>query len=298
MIVRVYNPADIFVELWINCACQLPSKIATAAKPNPAFAKSIRSALGYDDGQKSYDAIHRLLSNIPSGLSLGAQLIVMDEIDRVFSLIHPRNLNAAGGHVLTSKIPRWLKALKITRLGGSAYAFLEDHNLIARGPLSRIPRGETASSAICFADRFSALTVVPLKLKLNTVPINVKYEVKAGAADGASPGGKLGSEQITFIPIAIKNQDLKITERNLSGNIFVKYEASPTIDVPDKVMKALKGAGFSDIAIAPELICSEHDADRISELLKEDSGSHRLLVSGSGSTIDSQGGSTGTKPKS
>ena len=289
MTVSQVSPADLFMELWKECSELLPSQISTALRPNATFAKSVRVALRSNDGAKACSDVESSLLGLSPLELLGGKLVVLDEIDRLFLTIHPRSFNRVGTQVLTPP-PRWLRLLKIKRAGGAGYAVRDDNVLIARGPLSRIPRADIASSAVCFADLFAALSVVPRKLFLHSVPINIVHSVKGGAADGVAPGGKIGTESVTFIPVAISDSDLEIEERKIGANIFVRYGSSRTVNVSEKITDALKSAKYSDVAIAPELICSELDADKLCDLIAKDAGLHRVFIAGSGATVDSHNG--------
>lgn len=211
----------------------------------------------------------------------------MQVIDEFFYRIHPRSVTIPASVGARPNLPVWLKESRDRRYLYGHYAETEEKYLIPRGPLLRVPREESASNAETLADHYTALTVVSRKLNQENRPIRIKpIFIGTDSACGVAPGSNPGEEKVTFIPIAEDENDLVATEKIISNQKFFDFQINSALDPADRLMKVLNQSHFSDIAIAPEMVMPEIEADKLPDkLLSLKAQPSRLIISGSGSSI-------------
>lgn len=267
-----------------------PFQRQTAAIADKAFSARLAKALRHDSAQDAVDAIEALRHEESKGAiryeKNGCTMAILRAIDDLFYLIHPRAQFVPPGKI-PRKLPRWLCELRDRRLVFGEYSSDAGFRLIARGPLVRRDRGETASNAENFADYFTALTVVPSKLRHRTRELEIDHSVIGlDGARGVAKGRQPGAEQVVFIPIAEQANDLHITERQVKQQKFADFWLRPDLDAAETVYAVLNQAGPVDIAFAPEFVISEAHADKLALGLHANvSAPPRIIVAGSGQTI-------------
>lgn len=287
--IDLLTPADYFIELWIEASAWKSSLVTSAVPPGSAFLKSVRQALSLHAGAESYDKLVILVGDISGNDRNGRVLAVMSEIDKFFLGIHPRSLVDAS--TMQSKLGayHWLKQVQLMRLVDGEYARHENLRLVPRGPLTRLPRPEDATSAQCFADRFSALSVVPHQVYLEEIAIPVRHTVKGGsAADGVVGSGSYKDKTVAFMPVAEHEGHLVAIQSARNNQHFVEFSTTSAIDVPSRVDALLKAIGFADIVLAPEMVVSEKDSEVIKANIKNRPGEFRVFLAGTGNTQSSE----------
>lgn len=291
------DPGIIFLNAW-KAVCQLSSAERLAAvKPSTAILEAIHQALLADDAATVSRGLSRISGSFATkdiNQQRGCILSVMEEIDYTFLGIHPRSVVASPSFAARSPIPRWLFESRRQRAVGVAYAETATDFLVAKGPLVRASRQSHASGAETLEDRFSSLAVVPKKLRHagRELPVNLK-PISISAVDGVAIGTRTGSERVAFLPVAENPSDMNIACVDRGGLRFLNYSASPSCNVADKVLTALRTTTEIDIAIAPELVLDEAAVREIADVFSTEGGPWpRMFVAGSGSTNDSQNGQT------
>lgn len=291
------NPADLFLEYWYKVRILSSSTLTRVMLPDEKFCLAVELSLSIDEGDQACTKIIDLISQQSVPLRKGAMLEVMRIIDEFFYRVHPRSILINGQSGQRPPIPKWLQDTRDARMFSGAYGTLNEHNLVPRGPLTRLPRDEFASSGECLSDRFAALSVVESKLKIDERPIAVRHIVRASSAsEGVMPGAVAGAEKVTFVPVAQKECHLKVTERSEEGRLFFNFLVAEDRDVKTCITNALVAAAKTDIAFAPELMVTCTTADELANELFTSPAEFRICILGSGATVEreeSEGGDEG-----
>lgn len=286
------DPAGLFVELWMVASVWRSSHL-TAAKSNNASRRSrLREILETTPLHQINQSIVSVIENTEDTRQFrGAMLDAMREIDEIFFRIHPRSVNLSTSIAPRPSVPEWLKGFQEHRDLHGVYASFGERNLVPRGPLTRRARSEVASYGEHFPDRFSSLTVVPEILNISGTPVRILHSVKGtDAARGVTRSNNMGGEKVLFIPIAEASKDIIFKDRQDDGRHYVDYRAAEHLSVPKIILDVLARAGVSDIAMAPELLVSEVDADSLCDQIVQIDTPPRVLMCGSGQTTDSEDG--------
>lgn len=219
----------------------------------------------------------------------GQTLIAMQALDEAYYLIHPRGTLAPAASGLRSVLPHWLRNDRDRRQMQGRYAIDGDLILLPRGPLLRGARHPTASSADSLADRFAALAVAPVMLDQEGRGIRVEVKVvPPSVARGVPPGAAAGAETVAFIPIAEAADDIVTSARTAAGQVWVDFRLRASLNGPSCITAALAEAGGVDLAVAPEFMVDEANADALAEALTSSPAAARLVIAGSGATTSMQ----------
>lgn len=286
------NPAtplvQLFIELWLMAGAYSPSQRSTAKSPADAVIKAITDALAEATAVAAYTALKQLLdSPKPSKPDeRGTVLAMMQAIDGIFYRIHPRQAPVASPVSPSPKRPSWLLELRSYRNVYANYGRHNDYCLIPRGPLLSSPRDENAANADSLADRFAALSVVPVQLMHEERPIRVRHKrLGFSKGNGVVAGINPRKESVAFIPIVEHQDHLKIIRHQIADQPFVEFQVASAINPAECLGIALKNVGYADIAIAPELVMPENYAEQIPDQLATfKKPPSRLIIAGSGST--------------
>ncbi|WP_139812054.1 hypothetical protein [Ensifer aridi] len=281
------NPSALFIALWQAAEKWTPSERACAIKPNTDFERQIERALALSEAEHAYIALAECLG-VSTGREAGYRgqvLAMMQAIDRCYYSVHPRNVGLVPSAGKRVRLPEWLLEARELREVTGSYWRTDDVWLVARGPLCRPSRHPVAANADTLADRFAALGVVASCLRQEGREISVKQKfVAVDAARGIQASRDVGRERVIFVPVAEDADDISKTEVRRGENSFVDFRVSTGIDPAKRIVDALSCAGTVDILLAPELVMSEEDADRLVQKLNEGFNAPRILVSGSGPT--------------
>lgn len=279
------TPANLFVELWSRAAVWSASVVANVKLPTAEFNSDVVRVLSGESGEDAYNELKLLVESYESAPRRGVILSCLKEMDKFFYQIHPRALHHPGmAYALLPKM-HWLRRLQATRLTTGSYASLNGKLLIPKGPLTRIARPATASSAYCFKDNFSALSVVYPESAVDEVPISISMVAKAaGAVDGVLGEGVYKDRLVAFMPVAEEASNIDMVARDGEGVSFVDFRAAESFDVPKKVKEAFQSILAADIIVAPELVVSEVDSRTIASDIREGGNSFRLFLAGTGHT--------------
>ena len=284
------TPADLFIECWESGRRLSGAVVTNIMLPNSNFGDSVNDALLLAGPDESYNRLKALWADDGSGASKGRMLIIIRAIDYFFNLVHPRILYSAR---MWEPIPlgHWMRKMKRERQSTGAYATSADYRLIPKGPLTRDIRSEFASSAYSFSDQFEFLSVVPKQVLNDTMPIQINIVVKVQEwAKGVGPANSWGDERVAFVPIAQLSDHLNITERTHNGQHFADFSLTPPLDAAAILKSRIDEVGFADIIFAPELVVDEGAADRLQDLIRGGQRQARIIVAGSGATIEQQDG--------
>lgn len=278
------SPASLFMELWRTAKSYSPSVLSKVVLPGEDFNNKALQALEIDDATASYEQLIALRDE-PGTPLRGRVLALMFLIDKFFLRVHPRSVVLPRSLVKQPPLPEWLVSIKRRRLITGYYDLSDNFALIPRGPLTRVARDECAASAECLPDYFAALSVVPTSTAVNDYPVAIRFMVVGSSVDsGVPPSINSGAERMIFIPLASQLSDVQMSFRQTSRRRVVRFSAAASLDVTAGVVGSLKGGGFSDIAIAPELLISEAAADDVSRAVSKLEAAPRLFVCGSGNT--------------
>jgi hypothetical protein len=277
----------LFVRLWRVAGPwdATTALLASYHPPDQAFERAILSAAEQNSAQTAHDALQSL---VPGALDTKDErskvLAIMRGIDTMFLRIHPRTIRLPRSR---PPLPQWLVDLRDLRAIRHDYGQFGVDRLIPRGPLTRGPRQHDASYASSLPDRFSALSVVSQKLMHETraIPI-VLNVVSANALRGVGPGSAPGQEAVTVVPVAEGASDLAMSTQTVGNVTLADYRVHASVKPAAVLESALRAAGAADIALAPELIVCEDDADVLEACLSGASLQCRLVVAGSGQTRD------------
>jgi hypothetical protein len=275
------NPAELFIELWHDVA-KLSGFERNTAAPPVDFEQQIHAALAADDGAAASAAcIDLLAGKTHKAERHGKMLAAMAVIDEYFELIHPRSRIFSPG--TASRLPAWLGAMRDTRRMHGHYASDKSQVLIARGPLQRGPRDEHADYAENLAARFSALTLAPTTLKLQQRHLRVRHLVIGRDLQNGVQTGRAMTEQVLLVPVAEAADDLQLSRRDIRGQPLLAVHPAPTFAPADKLLEQIKKFPGCDIAVAPELVLPEPQAEALAEGLPA-IAAPRITVAGSGAS--------------
>jgi len=278
------TPADLFLVLWAEAEGWRPDERAAAPLPSAVFLQRAREALDLDDGPEAYAALRKLMSAETEHERRGQALGLLGCIDQIFERIHPRGLVGA---VARARIPLWLKDARDQRDTTGCYGEGGERRLLPRGPLRRPPRCLTATSADSLEDRFPSLCVTPKTLHERGRQVTVELRrVSASLTVGIEPTLRRGSERVVFIPVAEAAEHLEAHEQMRGAARVADFRPGKDFDPVARLAQALALAGPADIALAPELVLPESDADRLAEALREVPVPCGLVLAGTGATKD------------
>lgn len=278
------TPATLFLEQYIVARSWTASQRTSAILPDATYASLCNTLLSNDDGEEAYRLILQLMSGkiaedeVLRGRVLGA----LSEIDKFVYAIHPRALSIP----TLTRLPDWLRDVRAQRSISGHYVLVGNDQLIPRGPLLRGARIPFAASADVLADRFSALSVVPLNLEHDdrVIPITVKtigVDPLAGVATTSRPG----SEKVGYLPVITSRTDVDIKSVPRGGGFCASFGPAGHFDAGQVAFEGITSMGDIDVAVMPELVFSEQHADNLSRLLSAYSGkAPRLLVGATYST--------------
>ena len=287
----IITPALLFLNYWKLAAKWKASLIANVQRPSPTFRDELFELLKIADGPISTAKIDALVKNSKDGKRRGRILVLMEVLDQFFYQIHPRTLYDTDMSYINLEKLHWLKHLQTTRILTGCYCNLGGRKLIPRGPLTRDFRPISASSADCFRDRFSALSVVENNTSVNEVPVSISMKVKiANSPQGIATEGVYKDRHIAFMPLAEVESDLSVNQRTKQNISFVDFKACSDIDIPKKTLDIIHQIGYSDIIMAPELVVSETDSKLIEAGIRINTGRFRAFVAGSGHTLSKEKG--------
>ena len=147
-------------------------------------------------------------------------------------------------------------------------------------------RSEDSAYAENLADRFAALEVVPHVLRLQERNITVSHKmVPQSCGFGVAPRHVPGAETIAVVPLAEDKDDLVLTVREEAGRTLIGYGVHKALNPAEKFVRAMEVGGAVDIAVAPEFVMPEEEAEKIPSLLPHSgTGQCRLIIAGSGVT--------------
>lgn len=277
------SPVHLFIEYFVEASLWGVDAILAAPPSDKETQKILRVSLNEADGQKSYDLLKAYVKG--NGEEVYAKIAVLSAIDSFLQLIHPRTVKSFSEFEEFS-IGHWLYKLRAHRSNVGFYCENDEYYLLARGPLARGARDQFASSAFVLSDMFAFLSLAPKTLFNDCSPISVCVKrVNLSLASGIAPA-EPGDESVAFIPVAEDGTSLTPVSREVAGRKFVDFKLAQGFDAPKVINEALSAIGFADIVMAPELVVSETDAGLVSKNLALEPGRLRILLAGSGNTID------------
>lgn len=290
---QVSSIAQLFLKLWSDASHWDPRQRSGARKPASEFAGTIQRALALPTELMILTELQRLLTPVPTDIVAlrGVMLMLMREIDLAYYAIHPRAV-LLNDPALRHSVPDWLANQRDYRREEGCYGEESGKRLIPRGPLGRFPRTETASNADELADRFAALSVVPVQVLQSERPVQVVHQViSADVVGGISHSCRHGSEVVAFVPVAEGQDDIQVESRECEGRQYAKFDVAPDIQVADLIVGAALAAGQTDIVMAPEFVVSPPQADRLASELRRNSEQldTRVVVAGTGLTAEHDG---------
>lgn len=290
------TPALLFLNYWKVAAKWKASLIANVQRPSQKFREELFELLKIPDGQTSTTQIEALIKSSKDGKRRGRVLVLMEVLDNFFYQIHPRTLYDTDMSYINLEKLHWLKQLQTARTLTGCYCHSGGRKLIPRGPLTREFRPISASSADCFRDRFSALSVVESNTSVNEVPVSISIKVKtANSPQGIATEGAYRDRHVAFMPLAEVESHLSVNQRTNQNISFVDFKASSALDVPKKTLDIIRQIAYSDIIMAPELVVSEADSKLIEAGIRNNTGHFRAFIAGSGHTSSKEKGQSWNK---
>ncbi|KPY34488.1 Uncharacterized protein ALO52_02227 [Pseudomonas syringae pv. primulae] len=283
------SPAKLFMENWDSGRRWSGPEVQNFVPPCVEFNKSVSECLRLPDAIESYEALKNLQRGDDNDVKNGRILHILREIDSFFELAHPRSLNRAK---LFDRLPlsHWLRKLVYSRLENGFFASTEIYNLVPRGPLIRSAREAFASSAYSFPDQFTFLTVVTKEISIEDRPIQITpmvldRSVNQGA--GLAPTSS-GCEKVAFIPIAQLEDHLLVTQTEIKKCAYVDFRLKEGLDAATIIDTVLDDVVFADIVVSGELVVNAEAANRLGPLIGAKPGRTRLLLAGSGNTLETR----------
>lgn len=283
------SPAYLFLEAWDVGRRLSGPVVSNLMLPDEQFIYQVNLALQISNQELSYAKLKVLWDNDGTGSAKGRTLVILRQIDSFFERIHPRSL-LVGGMFDDITLDHWIRKLKIHRSRTGSYSSNGSSQVIAKGPLTRGPRDEFASSAYSFADQFNFLSVAPIQLENNSMPIRISIVSKnMGVTRGLGPSPSSGTEKIVFIPVAQLSEHLHIEQRVLKGQYFADFSLAKMLDAAEIINSNINVVGYADVVMAPECVVNEQAADRLQRHMRQNPGRLRILIAGSGNTCSSGG---------
>lgn len=276
------------MALWRDAASWNGPQRAGARRAGVRFDRSARAALlRHHEGTDAYGELQAMIGHgaRDDATFRGHVLAAMRAIDDAFYLVHPRSALPGASTGLRPALPNWLRAARDQRLLRGIYDGDSTHLLMARGPLLRGARHAAASSADDLADRFAALSVVPGQLDHGgrTIAVQIK-PIPPAVSRGIPPGTLRGAETIALVPVAEAAHDIESSTRSDDDQMWIDFRPRAGLDAAKTIVEALVAVGGVDLAVAPEFIACETDADLLAAQLTTAPASARLVIGGSGVT--------------
>ena len=239
------------------------------------------------DAVESYDALKNLQIGEDNDIRNGRIFYVLKAIDNFFEIAHPRTLNRAK---LFDKFPlsHWLRKVLYSRMEHGSFTASQTHSVVPRGPLLRSAREDFASSAYSFPDQFGFLSVVTKEIHIDDRPIDIRTIVLSRSLDqgaGLAPSS-IGCEKVAFIPVAQLDEHLLVTQTEIKNCSYVDFRLEHSLDAAAVIDTVLDDIGFADIVMSGELVVDAGAADRLGPLICAKPGRTRLLLAGTGNTVD------------
>lgn len=277
------NVGELFVRYWRWAAAWSPTERLSASLKNEEFDAYVRHALSKEEEVDVLGALQKVIPRHDEAVSRPQILALLQRIDDVFLLIHPRSLSASG-EIRIDRVPTWLRRYREIRNTDGIYAKNDEFCLLPRGPLCRSPRDEFASHAEAISDRFSALTVYAASMQHQQMQLSIKHlVVSLSAVDGVSPVKRRGHEKIVSVPMMEAEDDLHLHLSEVGGREYVSYSLSPTVDAVDRLSRAAKSGAGGDLLLAPEFAVDATAADAITKHLQNTPGlGYGLIAAGTG----------------
>lgn len=281
------SPADLFMENWDLGRRWSGPEVQNFVSPCAEFKKSVQECLMLSNAVESYGALKNLQVSENDDVRNGRILYILRSIDNFFELVHPRTLNRAK---LFDKLPlsHWLRKVLYCRVEYGSFTASETHSLVPRGPLLRSAREDFASSAYSFPDQFGFLSVVTKEIPIDDRPINIITMVLNRSLDqgaGLAPSSN-GCEKVAFIPVAQLDEHLLVTQTEIKNCSYVDFRLDLSLDAAAVIDTVLDDVGFADIVMSGELVVDAGAADRLGPLLGAKPGRTRLLLAGTGNTVE------------
>ena len=281
------SPADLFMENWDLGRRWSGPEVQNFVLPCAEFNKSVQESLNLSDAVESYEALKSLQRGENDYVINGRIFQILKAIDDFFELAHPRTVNRAK---LLDKLPlnHWLRKMIYTRLEDGSFTASESHSLVPRGPLLRSAREIFASSAYSFPDQFAFLSVVTKEITIDERPVQITTMVLDSSLNqgaGLAPS-KNGCEKVAFIPVAQLDDHLLVTQTEINKCAYVDFQLQESLDAAAIIDTVLDEVGFADIVMSGELMVDAEAADRLGPLIEAKPGRVRLLLAGSGNTVE------------
>lgn len=280
------GPGSLFIDLWLITEILSPVQRTLSQPPATPIQDAIAHALRQEDGAialAQLQLIREAAASKDDDHKTSVVLEIMRQIDAAFYEIHPRARSTPNG----KSNPRraWVTEALVRRIASGCYAEQESRRLIARGPLLREPRGDAFSSGDSLADRFASIEVVRSALSQEGCEISISHKVlQAGGHKGVRLGSKEGREKIGFLAVAQNGAEIVVTHEVRNDRNFLDFKAAACINVSERIIEGLEQIGSTDIAMAPELVVSESDADLLRARLPNSTASARIFLAGTGHT--------------
>lgn len=281
------SPGSLFIELWSIAEKCAPAQRTLCEAPATPDRNAISQALAHDDGARVVAQLRSIIEAAASkhgDYQLSVVLEIMGQIDTAFYEIHPRARSTPSGKLRPRRA--WLAQADAKRYASGIYTEFGGRRLIARGPLLREAREEASTAGDLLADRFASIEVVAGVLLQEGCEISIVHKVvRAGGYEGVRLGNKAGKERIGFLAVAQDGMDIDVRHEVRNKRNFLDFRVAACVNVPDRIIAGLEQIGSADIAMAPELVVSESDAETLRKRLPISSASARILVAGTGHTI-------------
>lgn len=286
-------PAELFANCWKHLhSVTSGERIYAMGMPTPAAAAAprLRELLDQSDGADVVGGLAKILYGVKDPIGhLCVVARVMIAIDNHFLLIHPRMPKLPVGMGLGSGVPQWLQDANELRGIVGHYWSSSTHRLVARGPLTREARKETASGTDRVEDMFAALALTPTQLKNDGTTVEIVHKVVSRSHHlGVEPSSTPGSEHVVFVPVAERSADLSATCTTRSAQQLIDFTCN--VDPAARILDVIGNADPADILLAPEFVVPESAADALAAgLTALGRKSPRILVAGSGPTSSRTG---------
>lgn len=285
------SPADLFIENWDLARRWSGPEAQNFVLPCAEFKGAVKESILIPNGSEAYAALKNLQQGGEAAIINGRVMYILRALDDFFEIVHPRTLNRCR---LFDSLPlsHWLRKIALERLDNGAFSITQTYQLVPKGPLNRSPRGEFASSAYSLADQFAFLSVVRTELSVEDRPIRVSTIVKDRSLSqgvGLAPSSN-GSEKIAFIPVAQLDEHLQVEQSEFNGHAYIDFKLNENVDAAAVIHSVLGDIGYADVVMSAELMVDAGAADRLSSLISKSPGRTRILLAGSGNTVDTQEG--------